>query len=168
MFTTSLDIFWPANHFKLVYWVISLSQMWNVMTKTPSSSFGPVSAYTPIILQIWPLHNAGLHSRSTPSCRSPCDEMDMTIWVQGGQGLPGCDCGWKQPVFNIFPTGTLLLCNVIWSDTTTAVLYLDIFAPCSFPSVITVPLQIIRGVLHKTFVSYGAYLFPWTAASNKE
>ena len=166
MFTGSLDDFWPENHFKLVYWVISLSQMWNVMTKKPSSSSSSssssfsVSAYTPIILQIWPLHNTGLHSRSTPSCRSPCDEMDMTIWVQGGQGLPGCDCGWKQPVFNIFPTGTLSLRNVIWSDTTTAVLYLNILVPCSYPSVIPVPPQIISGVLHKTFVSYGAYLFP--------
>lgn len=108
--------------------------MWN-MSKNPLPA---LSLTTSIILQIWTLHNPGLHSRSTPFWRRPCDEMDMTLWVQGVKACFAVSVhnnNNNNKCSTFVPLDRYQLCNVVPRDMTIVALFLNIRVFCSFTTV---------------------------------
>lgn len=136
-----------SNHWNFVYWVSSLPD---------------------VSCEIWTLHNTGLHSRSTPTWRSHCDEMDMTPWVHGVKACLAVSVDNNNLHSTFVPLERYQLCNVIWSDMTTAVLFLNIFCLLFFPVCHSVPLRIISGFIHKTFDSYSSVIYQLTLFPTRE
>lgn len=117
-----------------------------------------ICAQAPILLRIWGLHNTGLLSRSTPMWRSQCDEMDMTLLVHTVKACLAVAADNNSDLRSTFvPLNRYQLCNMIWSDMTIAVLFLNIFM--FFPPCHSIPIQISSLVLHKRLSPINQILF---------